>query len=138
MLFSSGREAEWARAAGAEKMARSSKQLCSAVVWAATALAGCVATATQAPTRGFTVTSPPPPPIQEARTRSPSPTATWVGGYWHWTGAEYAWIPGHWETAPAGASWYAPRYVQTEGGYLYEPGGWKGGVERESRGNALR
>ncbi len=27
---------------------------------------------------------------------------------------------------PPGASWYGPRYMQTESGYIYEPGGWTG------------
>lgn len=112
-------------------------QLCGLLfVFAAALLVqGCVATATQPQPRGFVVTGPPPPPIQEPRTAAPSATATWVGGYWHWTGAEYAWIPGHWESAPPGAAWYGPRYVQTESGYIYEPGGWTPGPGGPSSGN---
>ena len=60
---------------------------------------------------------------EEARPVAPSPTAVWVSGYWHWTGASYTWIPGRWEAAPPGSQWYGPRYVQGgDGRYYYEPG----------------
>ena len=40
-------------------------------------------------------------------------------------GARYAWIPGHWENAPPGQSWYGPRYVNSDGSYFYQQGGWR-------------
>jgi hypothetical protein len=94
-----------------------------------TALAACVATANVPPPRGILVSGPPPAVIREERPAPPATTgnapSAWVGGYWHWTGIQYAWIPGHWEVAPpVGAAWRAPAYVQNNGAYFYEPGGW--------------
>jgi hypothetical protein len=97
------------------------------VIWAlgGAALCGCVATASQPPPRAILVSGPPPAVIREDRPPPPAPHATWVAGYWHWTGLQYAWIPGHWEAEPpAGAVWRAPSYVQTNGAFFYEPGGW--------------
>jgi hypothetical protein len=88
-------------------------------------VAGCVATSSPPPSRGVVVSGPPPPAVAEARTAPPGPNAVWLDGYWHWTGAQYAWIPGHWEQPPPGAAWYGPRYVSSEGSHFYEPGGWR-------------
>jgi hypothetical protein len=90
--------------------------------------AGCVATAQSPPSRGIVVSGPPPAPLAEDRPLAGRPGATWVAGYWHWTGMQYAWIPGHWESAPPGATWSAPRYVNADGSYFYEAGTWRGGV----------
>ena len=87
---------------------------------------GCVATAEVAVPRGIVVAGPPPAPREEIRSAPQSPSAVWVSGYWHWTGASYTWVPGHWEVAPPGARWYAPRYVQgPDGRYYYEPGNYR-------------
>ncbi len=89
-------------------------------------LMGCVATASSPPPRGVTVSGPPPAPLADERPPPPSPDALWIGGYWHWTGIEYAWIPGHWEAKPPpGATWQAPHYVSAGGAYYYEPGSWQ-------------
>jgi hypothetical protein len=86
---------------------------------------GCVAAATAPATRAIIVTGPPPAPIVEERTPQPRASTTWIVGYWHWTGIQYAWIPGHWEASPhVGATWRAPRYTKAEGSYIYEPGTW--------------
>jgi WXXGXW repeat (2 copies) len=88
-------------------------------------LTSCVVVPNTPPPRGILVSGPPPAVIREERPPQPAPLATWVAGYWHWTGLQYAWIPGHWEAAPpAGATWRAPAYVQNNGAYFYEPGGW--------------
>lgn len=91
---------------------------------------GCVATAPGAPPRGVIVSGPPPAPLEEPRPAPPPDRTAWVGGYWHWTGMHYAWIPGHWDVAPRGARWVAPRYFQEGGQYLYETGGWSRGLRR--------
>lgn len=92
--------------------------------------AACVANEPAAPTRGTVVSGPPPAPIVEARpaTPPPSPTAVWVSGYWHWTGAQYTWVPGHWETPPAGDRWTGPQYSSRDGAYFYEAGHWEHGT----------
>ena len=69
----------------------------------------------------------------------PSPAAgeaSWIAGYWHWTGMQYSWIPGHWDAPPPGATWNAPVYSARDGKYFYESGGWKPG-DGQTR-NALR
>jgi hypothetical protein len=86
---------------------------------------GCPATAAPPRARVIIVTTPPPAPIIEELTPQPFPSSIWIAGYWHWTGVQYAWIPGHWESSPrVGAQWRAPRYVKSEGAYIYEPGTW--------------
>jgi hypothetical protein len=52
----------------------------------------------------------------------------WVAGYWHWTGAQYTWVPGHWETPPHGSRWNAPAYTSRDGAYFYEAGHWDHGA----------
>jgi hypothetical protein len=89
------------------------------------ALAACVVTPPPTAPHGILVSGPPPALIREERSPGPAPPATWVGGYWHWTGLQYAWIPGHWEaTPPLGTAWRPPSYVQNNGSYFYEPGAW--------------
>jgi hypothetical protein len=91
-------------------------------------LLGCVAATSTPPLRAITVSGPPPAPIAEELTPPPHPQAIRIGGYWHWTGIQYAWIPGHWEEAPPpGATWRAPRYTSADGAYFYEPGRWWSG-----------
>jgi hypothetical protein len=94
------------------------------VMVAALAASGCVVETVSAPPPGVAVSGPPPPPRFEERPAPPSGRMVWVGGYWHWTGMQYAWIPGHWEQERPGAIWRAPRYSLREGVYFYEPGGW--------------
>jgi hypothetical protein len=93
-------------------------------LFAAMLLSGCVVTATAPPPRGVLVNGPPPAPLREDPPTPPHAAAVFVTGYWHWTGMHYTWIPGHYETRRPGAVWAAPRYVQSEGSYFYEPGGW--------------
>jgi hypothetical protein len=102
--------------------------LCSALFGVAlTSSAACVVNEPEAPTRGVVVSGPPPAPVREEKPASPpTPQSSWIAGYWHWTGMQYAWIPGHWEAPPAGAVWTAPTVTPTKDGrYVYESGGWK-------------
>jgi hypothetical protein len=107
--------------------------LCAALACAAI---GCVVNEAEAPTRGVVVSGPPPAPVPEQRPAAPGPQSVWVGGYWHWTGIQYSWIPGHWDAPPPGATWSAPVYSARDGKYFYESGGWKPG-DGPNR-NALR
>ena len=104
------------------------------------AISGCVATVVVPPPRGVVVSGPPPAPIYEERsaTTAGQVAVLWVTGYWHWTGLQYTWIPGHWEARRPGAVWQAPRYVRSDGVYVYQPGGWRTGGEPPPRANALR
>jgi hypothetical protein len=101
-------------------------------------LQACVAASSVPPPRGIIVSGPPPAPLVEEASPRTQPLAVWIGGYWHWTGIQYAWIPGHWEAPPpSGARWRAPRYVKTEGAYVYEPGRWWLGTETPAQANAF-
>lgn len=71
------------------------------------------------------MSGPPPAPVQEQPPPPPGPQASWVPGYWHWTGMQYAWIPGHWENPPPGTAWAAPQYTTRDGRTVYENGGWR-------------
>lgn len=104
-----------------------------AMVLAASAI-GCVVNDSEGPPRGVVVSGPPPAPVRETPPPPPSPQASWVQGYWHWTGMQYAWIPGHWEAPPPGAAWNAPVYSNRDGRYFYESGGWRTSGTR----NAIR
>jgi YXWGXW repeat-containing protein len=86
-------------------------------------LSACVAEENAPPPRAVVVNGPPPAPVHETRPQPPSPSATWVAGYWHWSGMQYTWIPGHWEDGQRG-TWHAPSYSFHDGTYFYEPGGW--------------
>jgi hypothetical protein len=104
------------------------------VMTTATLVMGCVVNEPESPSRGVVVSGPPPPPVREDRPPPPDPHASWIAGYWHWTGMQYAWIPGHWEAPPSGAFWNAPRVTTLKDGrYVYESGGWQNGTR-----NALR
>lgn len=94
------------------------------LIFAALGLVGCVVNEPESPPRGVIVSGPPPAPVREEPPPPPSREASWVPGYWHWTGMQYAWIPGHWEARP-GATWAAPRVTSlADGRYVYESGGW--------------
>lgn len=99
-------------------------------------VAGCVVNEAESPTRGVIVSGPPPAPVREDRPAAPGPQSVWVGGYWHWTGIQYSWIPGHWDAPPPGSTWNAPVYTARDGRYFYESGSWKPG-DGQTR-NALR
>lgn len=71
------------------------------------------------------VNNPPPPPLSEGMPPRPSPTASWIAGYWHHNGVDYVWIPGHWIEPPQGMSYAPPRYFDQRGMHLYQPGGWR-------------
>ena len=67
------------------------------------------------------------PPAIRHEHRPPSPGAgyVWVGGYWNEDAGHWAWVPGRWDRPEAsGSYWIAPRYVHSEGAYIYEPGHW--------------
>lgn len=98
------------------------------ILVSSTLAAACVVSEPEAPTRGVVVSGPPPAPMREERPPPPSPSASYVTGYWHWTGMQYAWIPGHWEVPPSGAVWTAPRVTTlNDGRYVYESGKWSNG-----------
>ena len=67
------------------------------------------------------------PPAIRHEHHPPSPGAgyVWVGGYWNDEGGRWDWVPGRWDRPDvSGAYWITPRYVHSQGSYIYEPGHW--------------
>lgn len=90
---------------------------------------GCVTSTESPPPRSVVVSQPPPPPLAETAPPPPNERASWIAGYWHWTGVEYAWVPGHWIEGGTGMSYAPARYFNQRGQHLYQPGVWQpGGV----------
>jgi WXXGXW repeat (2 copies) len=68
----------------------------------------------------------PPRPIVETRVVAPGPGYIWIGGYHHWNGSAYAWVPGRWELPPRPhAHWVAHHYVHRHGGWVLVEGHWR-------------
>ena len=55
---------------------------------------------------------------------APTPGMVKAGGYWHWAGAHYEWIPSHWVTAPPGRRWAGPVLDQDDDETTYVNGGF--------------
>jgi hypothetical protein len=78
-----------------------------------------------APEEVVVETDPPPPPVEYVGV-SPGPGFFWIGGYYHWTGARWAWYRGHYERPPhPGARWYRARYEFRGGRRVYIHGYWR-------------
>jgi WXXGXW repeat (2 copies) len=89
------------------------------------------------PSRHVAITKPPPPshgapppPLVEEKPERTSTAATWIAGYWTWTGAEWGWIAGFWRDA---ADTPAPR-IETPGTAPQPSAIWIGGLWRRSGG----
>ncbi|HEY1546927.1 MAG TPA: YXWGXW repeat-containing protein [Kofleriaceae bacterium] len=83
----------------------------------------------------------PPPPLAEARPDQPSAAATWVPGYWKWTGTSYGWVAGQWRDAsiadmpaqrieapgdaPRDAIWIAGAWHRSGGRWVWIGGRWR-------------
>src|SRR6266446_8503119 len=66
---------------------------------------------TTGPAREVLVTHAPPPVRVETQTVAPGSGYVWTGGYWRWTGTEYAWVPGTWVVrSRPGAVWVAGQW----------------------------
>lgn len=92
--------------------------------------AGCLASAAPAqislPGLDIRITSGRPPALRhERRSHRPGPDYVWIAGFWNDEGGHWAWVPGRWDRpAVRNVYWIAPRYIRSEGGYIYEPGHW--------------
>jgi hypothetical protein len=94
-----------------------------------------------APQRTDTPWKAPPQPLAEAQPDRPSDAATWVAGYWKWTGTTYGWIAGFWRdanavdmpaprieapgTAPHDAIWIGGAWRRSGGGWVWIGGRWR-------------
>jgi hypothetical protein len=93
---------------------------------------GCVVAVRPAPVTYYpqpgevVVDSEPPAPVAEYVGVSPGPGFFWVGGYYHWSGARWAWVRGHYERPPhPGARWFGPRYEWRGSHRVYIRGYWR-------------
>jgi hypothetical protein len=83
---------------------------------------------------------PPPAPLVEDRPARTSDTASWVPGYWTWTGAQWGWIAGFWRDAVdtpapraevpgdapvAGAIWIGGSWRRQAGRWIWTGGRWR-------------
>jgi hypothetical protein len=83
----------------------------------------------------------PPAPLVESKPARTSDTATWVPGYWTWTGAQWGWIAGFWRDgvdtpaprvevpgdAPVvGAIWIGGTWQRRGGSWVWIAGRWRG------------
>jgi hypothetical protein len=76
-------------------------------------------------TRIIVRTAPPAP--REERIPAPRRGYVWANGYWDWNGRRYVWRAGHWERARAGHHYRADRWVERNGSWQRERGGWQRG-----------
>ena len=74
----------------------------------------------------------PPPPRYEV-VPGPRYGHVWVPGYWDWRGHRHVWISGHWERVRHGHRWHESRWVERDGRWYLERGGWR----RDSDGDGI-
>lgn len=68
---------------------------------------------------------PPPAPLAEGRPPLPTTNATWIAGYWQWTGSTWGWVAGFWRDERVAMP--APR-VEVPGAMPSATAVWIGGV----------
>lgn len=69
---------------------------------------------------------PPPVAIVETLPPAPGPAYVWVGGYHHWDGAGYVWVPGRWVLPPRGyAAWVPGVWLARGRRWMWRPGYWR-------------
>ncbi len=82
---------------------------------------------------------PPPAPLVEEQPPRPAVAATWIAGYWSWTGTQWGWVAGFWQAqgmpaprvevpgeAPhAGAIWIGGTWTLRAGAYVWITGRWR-------------
>ena len=79
------------------------------------------------PAQPVLVTVAPPRRVAEVRPAVPFPGAVWIGGHWHWTGAQYVWVGGSWSAPHRGYVWVPERWHQVGHQWRFEPGHWRRG-----------
>ena len=69
--------------------------------------------------------APPPDGRAEVMTVSPSADQVWIGGYYHYIGRTYVWVPGQWIARPTPQAVYTPGSWQRRGRHwVFIEGGW--------------
>ena len=65
-----------------------------------------------------------PPPPQTMEMPAARMGHHWVPGYWHWQGNRHVWRQGVWLADRPGNAYHDPRWVERDGRWHFEPGGW--------------
>jgi hypothetical protein len=68
-----------------------------------------------------------PPPPRSETIPPPRRGMAWAPGYWDWNGRRYVWRTGHWVQARRGQHYREDRWVERNGGWARERGGWRRG-----------
>ena len=68
----------------------------------------------------------PPPPREEAIPRARR-GHVWVPGHWKWENRRHVWVRGHWERERRGYRYNEPKWVERDGRWYMERGGWRRG-----------
>jgi hypothetical protein len=106
----------------------------------ATSPIGCGGAFEAHPPRSVYVARPPPEPLPEIKSGPSAAGMDWIGGYWHFNGTDYVWIPGHWESPRPGWAWKSPAvvYSQQRRAWVYEHGRWEPADPRVVEAKAVR
>jgi hypothetical protein len=97
-------------------------------LWAVAGMALATSLAASAQAAAVYVQITPPRPLVERVLRRPGSNYVWVGGYYHWSGRSYIWVPGRWTLPPRPAAvWVAPHwdYVPSRRAYVFAGGVWR-------------
>lgn len=72
---------------------------------------------------GVSIDIAPPAPMVVA-VPAPRVGFVWAPGYWNWSGGKHVWMNGSWMPARAGYAYWEPRWVQRDGKWHFDRGGW--------------
>jgi len=103
--------------------------------------------ATQSVARDIVVRTAPPEPRVE-RVPGARRGHVWAPGHWNWNGRRYVWTSGHYVQERRGYKYFAPAWVEREGRWYQQRGGWRRGdrdrvgvpnrVHRDRDGDGVR
>lgn len=68
-----------------------------------------------------------PPALRVEAVPADRPGYTWVPGYWNWNGRRHVWVAGTWVRARHGYAYTNPHWVERDGRWMLERGGWHRG-----------
>jgi hypothetical protein len=76
-----------------------------------------------------------PPPLRAERTPPPRRGYVWAPGHWEWHHNRHVWVGGQWFRERHGYTYANPNWVERDGHWVMERGGWtRGGHDRDGDG----